>query len=116
MAQVTPLSEFYKTVNPENAYVREQLRVYRALGQRSTDAVGWIALKLRLSRAKAEALITRATPPPRRPRLTSIEIKVILGALHAHLADDVSTGDLCWNRREEAAAHRIITKLTPLIT
>ena len=64
MAQVPPLSEFYKTVNPENAYVREQLRVYRALGQRSTDAVGWIALKLRLSRAKAEALITRATPPP----------------------------------------------------
>src|SRR5215470_12164734 len=116
MAQATPLSAFYKTVHAENAYVREQLRVYHALEQRSTDAVGWIALQLRLSRAKAKALITRATPRQRQPRLTSTEIKVILGALHAHLAGDVSTGDLCWHRREEAAAHRVITKLTPLIT
>jgi len=116
MAQATPLSAFYKTVHAENAYVREQLRVYHALEQRSTDAVGWIALQLRLSRAKAKALITRAAPPPRQPRLTSTEIKVILDALHAQLAGDVSMGELYWNRRKEAAAQRVITKLTLLIT
>ena len=44
--------------------------------------------------------------------LSAVECRVIRSALASALAGDPSVGDFCWTFQEEAAAHRVMEKLT----